>query len=80
MRIIKTEISIPDKRFINREMPVAPPSRKPFGSRKPFSPTVAEAMPAVIKKIFQTVRERKSLDALGLDASGFGCVNSFVAH
>ena len=47
--IIKTETSIPVFKFNSKEIPVAPPSRNPFGSKNPFNPMVAETIPAAIK-------------------------------
>src|ERR1044072_1220766 len=41
-------MDIPVSRLMSREIPVTPPSRKPFGNKKPFRPTAASNTPITI--------------------------------
>jgi len=45
------EIEIPEISLTNKEIPVAPPSMKLFGSKNPFKPKPAENTPAIISMI-----------------------------
>jgi hypothetical protein len=55
-----------------RDIPMAPPSKKPFGRRKPFNPMLAMQIPMEIKrKSFQVFQEVNLEIILGLSVKLF---------
>lgn len=62
---IKTDSDQPVNRLVISDMPVTPPSKKWFGSKKPFNPRVAEPTPAPIKTVSKkNLRHRRDRRAL----------------
>jgi hypothetical protein len=49
-KIIKSDKSTLVNIFSNKDMPIAPPSKKLFGSKKPFSPMLAMITPLEMNK------------------------------